>query len=38
MCVQIVGLIIGAVPPFRNLLVGDNAPLRVVEDSVIMLG
>ncbi|XP_057458309.1 protein PIN-LIKES 3-like [Lotus japonicus] len=34
----IVGLIIGAVPPFRNLLVGDNAPLRVVEDSVIMLG
>ncbi|KHN44555.1 protein PIN-LIKES 3-like [Glycine soja] len=34
----IIGLIIGVVPQFRKLLVGDNATLRVVEDSVIMVG
>ncbi|KAF1889926.1 hypothetical protein Lal_00025256 [Lupinus albus] len=34
----IVGLIIGVVPKFRKLLVDDNAPLRVVHDSVVMLG
>ncbi|OIW01906.1 hypothetical protein TanjilG_15231 [Lupinus angustifolius] len=34
----IVGLIIGVVPNFRKLLVDDNAPLRVVHDSVVMLG
>ncbi|KAE9605269.1 putative membrane transport protein [Lupinus albus] len=35
---KIVGLIIGVVPKFRKLLVDDNAPLRVVHDSVVMLG
>ncbi|CAL0318597.1 unnamed protein product [Lupinus luteus] len=34
----IVGLIIGVVPKFRKLLVDDDAPLRVVHDSVVMLG
>ncbi|RDX67948.1 Protein PIN-LIKES 3, partial [Mucuna pruriens] len=35
---SILGLIIGVVPPFKKMFVGDNAPLRVVEDSVSMLG
>ncbi|XP_061362918.1 protein PIN-LIKES 3-like [Gastrolobium bilobum] len=34
----IVGLIIGIVPQFRKLLVGNNAPLRVVQDSLVMVG
>ncbi|CAL0329499.1 unnamed protein product [Lupinus luteus] len=34
----IVGLIIGVVPQFRKLLVVDHAPLRVVQDSIDMLG
>ncbi|XP_052723935.1 protein PIN-LIKES 3-like isoform X2 [Vigna angularis] len=34
----IVGLIIGVVPQFRKLLIGDKASLRAVEDSVIMVG
>ncbi|XP_061362921.1 protein PIN-LIKES 3-like [Gastrolobium bilobum] len=34
----IVGLTIGIVPQFRKLLVGNNAPLHVVQDSVVMLG
>ncbi|KAL5139177.1 Protein PIN-LIKES 3 [Glycine soja] len=34
----ILGLIIGVVPPFRKMFVGDNAPLSVVEDSASMLG
>ncbi|TKY68934.1 transporter YBR287W [Spatholobus suberectus] len=34
----IAGLIIGVVPLFRKLLIGDKAPLRVVEESVVMLG
>jgi len=35
---QIVGLIIGVVPQFRKLLIGDKAPLHVVEDSIVMVG
>ncbi|RZB88004.1 Protein PIN-LIKES 3 isoform C [Glycine soja] len=35
---KILGLIIGVVPPFRKMFVGDNAPLSVVEDSASMLG
>ncbi|KAL5139176.1 Protein PIN-LIKES 3 [Glycine soja] len=35
---SILGLIIGVVPPFRKMFVGDNAPLSVVEDSASMLG
>ncbi|XP_027906866.1 protein PIN-LIKES 3-like isoform X2 [Vigna unguiculata] len=34
----IVGLIIGVVPQFRKLLIGDKAPLHVVEDSIVMVG
>lgn len=34
----IVGLIIGVVPQFRNLLVGGSALLHVLQDSLIMIG
>ncbi|KDP24915.1 hypothetical protein JCGZ_24293 [Jatropha curcas] len=34
----IVGFIIGAIPQFRKALIDDNAPLRVVQDSVSLLG
>ncbi|XP_014490195.2 protein PIN-LIKES 3-like, partial [Vigna radiata var. radiata] len=34
----IVGLIIGIVPQFRRLLIGDKAPLHVVQDSIMMVG
>ncbi|KAJ1415397.1 Membrane transport protein [Sesbania bispinosa] len=34
----IIGLIIGVVPEFRKLLIGDSAPLRVVQDSIVMVG
>ncbi|KAK4266191.1 hypothetical protein QN277_027151 [Acacia crassicarpa] len=34
----IVGLIIGIVPVFHNLLVGDTAPLRFIQSSISMLG
>ncbi|KAG6596284.1 Protein PIN-LIKES 5, partial [Cucurbita argyrosperma subsp. sororia] len=34
----IVGFIFGAVTWFRNLVIGDNAPLRVIQDSVQLLG
>ncbi|XP_022641611.1 protein PIN-LIKES 3-like [Vigna radiata var. radiata] len=33
-----VGLIIGVVPQFRRLLIGDKAPLHVVEDTTVMVG
>ena len=36
--VQIIGLMIGVIPLLKSGLVGDNAPLRVIEDSVSMLG
>ncbi|XP_057425312.1 protein PIN-LIKES 3-like [Lotus japonicus] len=35
---SVVGLIIGTVPELRRALIGDNAPLRVVQDSASMLG
>ncbi|XP_028769609.1 protein PIN-LIKES 3-like isoform X2 [Neltuma alba] len=35
---SIVGMVIGIVAPFQKVLVGDNAPLRVVEDSASMIG
>ncbi|KAK4266189.1 hypothetical protein QN277_027149 [Acacia crassicarpa] len=35
---SIIGLIIGVIPPFRKALVGENAPLHVIEDSISMLG
>ncbi|KAI4318142.1 hypothetical protein L6164_025948 [Bauhinia variegata] len=34
----IIGMIIGITPPFRKVLVGDGAPLRVVQDSTTMVG
>ncbi|KAH1189188.1 Protein PIN-LIKES 1 [Glycine max] len=34
----ILGLIIGVVTPFQKMFVGDDAPLRVIEDSPSMLG
>ncbi|XP_020203336.1 protein PIN-LIKES 3 [Cajanus cajan] len=34
----ILGFIIGVIPQIRNFIIGNNAPLRVAEDSVSMLG
>ncbi|KAL2348726.1 hypothetical protein Fmac_002726 [Flemingia macrophylla] len=34
----IVGFIIGVVPQIRKLMIGSDAPLHVIEDSVTMLG
>ncbi|WJX35073.1 hypothetical protein P8452_23112 [Trifolium repens] len=34
----IFGVTIGIVPPFRKLLVGESAPLHVVQTSIVMLG
>uniref|UniRef100_A0A6N2N4L1 Uncharacterized protein n=1 Tax=Salix viminalis TaxID=40686 RepID=A0A6N2N4L1_SALVM len=33
---QIVGLMIGIIPPFRKVLIGDSAPLHAIEDSADM--
>ncbi|CAJ2665042.1 unnamed protein product [Trifolium pratense] len=34
----IFGVVIGIVPQFRKLLVGESAPLHVVQTSIVMLG
>ncbi|KAJ4844241.1 hypothetical protein Tsubulata_021417 [Turnera subulata] len=34
----LVGFMIGIVPPFRKVLIGDSAPLHVVEDTVYVVG
>ncbi|XP_061341726.1 protein PIN-LIKES 3-like [Gastrolobium bilobum] len=34
----IVGFVIGVVPQVRNFMIGNNAPLHVIDDSVNMLG
>ncbi|XP_057736290.1 protein PIN-LIKES 3-like [Arachis stenosperma] len=34
----IVGSVIGVIPQLRKLFIGENAPLRVVQDSTSMLG
>ncbi|XP_076945138.1 protein PIN-LIKES 7-like [Bidens hawaiensis] len=34
----IVGFIFGAVPWLKKLLIGDDAPLRVIQDSITLLG
>ncbi|XP_022855039.1 protein PIN-LIKES 7 [Olea europaea var. sylvestris] len=34
----ILGFIFGAVTWLRNLIIGDNAPLRVIQDSIKLLG
>lgn len=35
---SIVGFIFGATPWLKNLVIGDDAPLRVIQDSVTLLG
>ncbi|MFS8010160.1 putative membrane transport protein [Helianthus anomalus] len=35
---SIVGLVFGATPWLKNLVIGDEAPLRVIQDSVTLLG
>ncbi|KAF7829087.1 protein PIN-LIKES 3-like [Senna tora] len=32
------GFLVGIISPLRNLMIGSDAPLRVLEDSAIMLG
>jgi predicted permease len=34
----IIGFIVGAIPWFKNLIIGDGAPLRVIQDSIKLLG
>ncbi|KAF6154313.1 hypothetical protein GIB67_026769 [Kingdonia uniflora] len=34
----VVGFIFGATPWLKNLIIGNNAPLRVIQDSVKLLG
>ncbi|CAN1127771.1 Protein PIN-LIKES 1 [Linum perenne] len=34
----IIGFSIGLTPPIKNLLVGEDAPLRVIQDSAALLG
>ncbi|XP_074368974.1 protein PIN-LIKES 3-like [Apium graveolens] len=34
----IVGFLVGLVPMLRNSMIGDEAPLRVIEDSTMMMG
>ncbi|XP_076954171.1 protein PIN-LIKES 3-like [Bidens hawaiensis] len=34
----IVGLLIGVISPIRKLMIGDNAPLRVIDGSASILG
>ncbi|KAM7529485.1 hypothetical protein LguiB_032895 [Lonicera macranthoides] len=34
----IVGFMFGAVPWLKHLVIGDNAPLRVIQDSIKLLG
>ncbi|KAH9802334.1 protein PIN-LIKES 1 [Citrus sinensis] len=35
---QIIGFMVGIIPEFRKLLIGEHAPLRVVEGSASLLG
>ncbi|CAN0924296.1 Protein PIN-LIKES 3 [Linum grandiflorum] len=34
----VVGLVIALITPVKNMLVGDEAPLRAIQDSVVLLG
>nr|GMD49215.1 protein PIN-LIKES 3-like [Ipomoea batatas] len=34
----ILGIIIGLISPIRNIMVGESAPLRFIESSVVLLG
>lgn len=35
---QIIGVTIGVVTPIHRIMVGDNAPLRVIANSLSLLG
>lgn len=35
---QILGFVVGAVAWLRNIIIGENAPLGVVYDSIALLG
>jgi hypothetical protein len=35
---QIMGLVIGSIPLLKDLLVGDTAILRPIQDSIVLLG
>ncbi|KAK1410536.1 hypothetical protein QVD17_37073 [Tagetes erecta] len=35
---SIAGLFVGATPLLKNLVIGDDAPLRVIQDSITLLG
>ncbi|CAN1322615.1 Protein PIN-LIKES 1 [Linum perenne] len=35
---QMVGLVIAVIPPVKNILVGEDAPLRAIQDSAALLG
>jgi hypothetical protein len=35
---QIVGFIIGGTPLIRNAIIGDSAPLRVLQESTELIG
>lgn len=35
---QFVGFIFGAIPWLKGLIIGDTAPLRVIQDSITQLG
>lgn len=37
-CNQIVGFFFGAIPWLKNLIIGDSAPLKVIQDSIKLLG
>ncbi|KAG8377201.1 hypothetical protein BUALT_Bualt08G0003500 [Buddleja alternifolia] len=36
--VQIAGFVIGLVPQIRKLIIGDAAPLRVIQDTALLIG
>jgi len=35
---QFIGFFVGAISPLKSLIIGDNAPLRVIQDSIQLLG
>ncbi|CAN1163056.1 Protein PIN-LIKES 3 [Linum perenne] len=35
---KMVGLVIAVIPPVKNILVGEDAPLRAIQDSAALLG
>lgn len=36
--IQIAGFVIGLIPQIRNLMIGTDAPLHVIDDSAALLG